>query len=73
MDIEAFYFIRDPEAEHAKQAGPPGRQLYKKTPRDGEALARSIHTRFHRRYPNTAVPLVRLELEHLDRPFTRVA
>ena len=76
--IEAFFFIRDPEAEaeHAFRESfrpSPGRSLASKTPRDGEAKAREIHARFLRRYPSTPVPLLRLELNQLERPFTRVA
>lgn len=62
--IEAFYFIRDPPHQ--------GRRLWRK-PRDGEAKARDIHAKFHAKYPNAAVPLVRLELQRSVGPFTRVA
>lgn len=83
--IEAFFFIRDPEAEaeHAFRIGTgPNpylvlssgrRSLARKKARDGEDEARKIYGRFQRRYPHARVPLVRLELDHLERPFTRVA
>lgn len=40
---------------------------------DGEHDARRIHGQFHARYPGAAVPLIRIELRNLDRPFVRVA
>lgn len=71
--IEAFFFIRDDEPPEPLTTR-NGRALLKK-PRDGEKAARLVHGRFHQRYPNAAVPLVRLDLArgHLGKPFTRVA
>ena len=40
---------------------------------DGEEAARRIHADFHARNPGSVVPLVRLELQALERPFVRVA
>ena len=82
IPITAFYFIKDPppaavdprfnNAMQKLGKGVGSRRLGR-TPRDDEEQARTIHSKFHRIYPNSEVPLLRLELEHLERPFTRVA
>ena len=75
--------VAEAEAEHAFRIGTgPNpylvlssgrRSLARKKARDGEDEARKIYGRFQRRYPHARVPLIRLELDHLERPFTRVA
>jgi len=66
--IEAFFFIRDHVAGLEER-----RIMLAKPPRNGEAAARKFHVAYHRRFPQVNVPLVRLDLDHLSRPFTRVA